>query len=66
MFLRVALLSESWEVTKLGLTRPFFQDELLLLGVTAAGAGHVPGYRGGAGLDLRHPQQEDGPLPGEH
>ena len=66
MFLSVALLSESWEVTKLGLTHPFFQDELPLLGAAAAGAGHVPGHRGGEGLDLRHPQQEDGPLPGEH
>ena len=35
-------------------------------GAVAAGAGHVPGHRGGAGLDLRHAQQEDGPLPGEH
>ena len=38
----------------------------VVIGPAAAGAGHVPGHRGGAGLDLRHAQQEDGPLPGEH
>ena len=43
-----------------------FQDQPQPPGAVAAGAGHVPGYRGGAGLDLRHPQQEDGPLSGEH
>ena len=36
-------------------------------GATAAGAGHVPGDRGGAdGAGVRHAQRQDGPLPGEH
>ena len=43
-----------------------FQDQPHPPGAVAAGAGHVPGHRGGAGLDLRHAQQEDGPLSGEH